>query len=197
MRLAPEQLRFSPSLQRAPEEVRTERLLLRPWRDHDLAPFARMNADPSVMEYFPAVLTRKESNALADRIREHFDEHGFGLWAVEVPDEAAFVGFVGLAYTRFSSHFTPCVDLGWRLSRDQWGKGYAREAARAAMDLGFDRLGLDEVVAFTVPSNLRSRRVMEALGMRRDAAGDFDHPNVPKGHRFRRHVLYRATSSLE
>jgi RimJ/RimL family protein N-acetyltransferase len=191
MRLAPERQRFSAEPTRAPIEFRTARLLLRPWREADLVPFAALNADPLVMEYFPAVLARKESNALAERIRGHFRQHGFGLWAVEVPGEAAFVGFVGLAHTRFSSHFTPCVDLGWRLSRDHWGKGYAQEAARAAMEAGFDRLGLDEVVAFTVPSNLRSRRVMEALGMRHDPAGDFDHPHVPQGHRLRRHVLYR------
>ena len=195
MRLAPELRRWSSTERRAPGEVRTARLLLRRWRDEDLAPFATLNADPVVMEHFPAVLSRKESDALADRIREHFETHGFGLWAVEVPDEAAFAGFVGLAHTRFSSHFTPCIDLGWRLSRDHWGRGYAQEAARAAAAIAFDDLGLDEVVAFTVPSNFRSRRVMEAVGMRHEAAGDFDHPHVPHGHRFRRHVLYRLQRS--
>jgi ribosomal-protein-alanine N-acetyltransferase len=191
MRLAPERIDVSAALPSAPEEIRTSRLKLRRWKDSDLGAFAAMNADPAVMEHFPSVLTRAESDALAKRIREHLGVHGFGLWAVELASRASFVGFVGLAHTRFSEHFTPCIDLGWRLAREHWGKGYATEAAHAVMRFGFECLGLDEIVAFTVPDNVRSRRVMDVLGMRHDAAGDFEHPHVPMGHRLRRHVLYR------
>lgn len=191
---APERKRAAPDSGRTPEEIHTARLKLRPWREGDLPAFAAMNADPLVMAHFPNPLTRTESDALAERIRRHFSEHGFGLWAVEALEDSSFAGFVGLAHTRFSAHFTPCIDLGWRLARAYWGKGYAREAARAAINVGFECLGLRELVAFTVPENLRSRRVMDALGMRRDPAGDFDHPHVPKGHPLRRHVLYRLQS---
>jgi RimJ/RimL family protein N-acetyltransferase len=188
---APERRRSARESKRPPEEIYTARLKLRAWRDADLPAFAALNADPLVMAHFPNALDRAESDALAERIRQHFAEYGFGLWAVEAAEDASFAGFVGLAHTRFSAHFTPCIDLGWRLAREHWGKGYAREAARAAIDVGFDYLGLQEIVAFTVPDNVRSRRVMDALGMRRDTAGDFDHPHVPKGHPLRRHVLYR------
>lgn len=153
----------------AGDGIRTARLALRAWKESDLAPFAALNADPAVMRYFPGVLTRAESDALAARISEHIAEHGFGLWALERREDQSFVGFVGLVRTRFSSHFTPCVDLGWRLARQHWGKGYASEAARAAVHFGFERLGLREIVAFTVPDNTRSRRVMETIGMRHDA----------------------------
>ncbi len=172
-------------------EVRTSRLTLRAWRDGDLRPFAAMNADSRVMEYFPALLSERESNALVARIHRHFGAHGFGLWAVEVTGHASFAGFVGLTHSLFAAHFTPCVDLGWRLAREHWGKGYAREAARAVIQLAFERLALDQVVAFTAAENARSRRVMDALGMTRDERGDFDHPYVPAGHPLRRHVLYR------
>lgn len=172
-------------------EVTTSRLVLRPWREDDLAPFAAMNADPRVMEHFPAVYTRDESDAAAGRAAAHFAEHGFGPWAVEVPGVAAFAGFIGLIVPSFSAHFTPCVEIGWRLAADCWGRGYATEGARAALQFGFDELRLDEIVSMTVPANQRSWRVMEKIGMTRDAAGDFDHPRVPEGHVLRRHVLYR------
>ena len=171
--------------------LRTGRLILRPWRDEDLAPFAALNADPAVMEYFPATLSRAESDAFAARVRSEMAEHGFGLWAVEAPGVAPFVGFTGLAVPRFDAHFTPCVEIGWRLAREHWGRGYAPEAARAALAHGFGALGLDEVVSFTAAGNLRSRRVMEKLGMRHDPAEDFEHPNLAAGHPLRRHVLYR------
>ena len=171
--------------------ITTPRLLLRRWRDGDLDAFAALNADPEVMAFFPALLGRAESDALAARIREHFARHGFGLWAVEVPGVAEFVGFVGLSVPRFEAPFTPCVEIGWRLVRAHWGRGYATEAARAALDFGFRRLALDEVVSFTVPANRRSRAVMERLGMAHDPAEDFDHPTLPEGHPLRRHVLYR------
>ena len=171
--------------------LRTGRLILRPWRDEDLAPFAALNADPVVMEYFPATLSRAESDAFATRVRSDMAERGFGLWAVEAPGVTPFVGFTGLAVPRFDAHFTPCVEIGWRLAREHWGRGYAPEAARAALAHGFGALGLDEIVSFTTVANLRSRRVMEKLGMRHDLAEDFEHPNLAAGHPLRRHVLYR------
>ena len=171
--------------------LRTERLMLRAWRDDDLEPFAALNADPAVMEFFPATLTRAESDAAAARIRAELVERGFGLYALEVPGTAEFIGFTGLSVPRFEAAFIPCVEIGWRIARAHWGRGYATEAARAALADGFGRLGLDEVVAFTATGNQRSRRVMKRLGMRHDPADDFDHPNLPPGHRLRRHVLYR------
>jgi ribosomal-protein-alanine N-acetyltransferase len=174
-------------------DLETERLWLRRWRAEDRAPFARMNGDPLVMEFFPARLTREESDALADRIEAHFTEHGFGGWAAELRGDAAFIGFIGLAVPRFEAHFTPCVEIGWRLAREQWGKGLATEGALAAMRYAFAELGLAELVSFAVPANVRSRRVMEKLGMTHDAADDFEHPGVPEGHKLRRHVLYRLS----
>lgn len=177
----------------AAPELTTPRLRLRGWGERDLGPFAALNADPRVMEFFPAVLTRAESDALVVRIQEHFAEHGFGLWAVQVLGGPEFVGFVGLTIPRLQTHFTPCVEIGWRLAHEHWGRGYSPEAATAVLDLIFGDLGLDEVVSFTVPANLRSRRVMGRLGMRRSAADDFDHPSLPEGHPLRPHVLYRLS----
>jgi RimJ/RimL family protein N-acetyltransferase len=174
-----------------PQEIRTERLLLRRWRDADRAAFAAMNADARVMEHFPAMLSRDESDARAARIDAHFAEHGFGLWAVEIVGEAPFAGFIGLCYPQFESHFTPCVEIGWRLAADHWGRGYATEGAWAAVKFGFETLGLTEIVSFTVPANFRSRRVMEKLGMTYDPRDDFDHPLLAAGDPLRRHVLYR------
>jgi ribosomal-protein-alanine N-acetyltransferase len=172
--------------------LRTERLLLRAWRADDRAPFAAMNDDARVMEHMPGRLTRAESDAMVERIRAHFDAHGFGLWAVEVPCVAPFVGYVGLMVPSFDAHFTPCVEIGWRLAHEHWGHGYALEAARAALAHGFDTLGLEEIVSFTVAANRRSWRLMEKLGMTRSPADDFDHPRLPEGHALQRHVLYRA-----
>jgi RimJ/RimL family protein N-acetyltransferase len=176
---------------RAPLSLRTARLRLRAWRAEDLPHFAALNADPRVMEHFPKVLTAQESDCQAAAIADHFRKHGFGFWAVEASGVADFVGFVGLSMPTFEAHFTPCVEIGWRLACEHWGQGYATEAARAAADDGFRRLGLEEIVAFTVPANRRSRRVMEQLGMTRSVDDDFDHPRLPPGHPLRRHVLYR------
>ena len=170
----------------------TARLILRPWTVSDFAPFAALNADPRVMEFFPNRLIRVESDGFATRIRERFEEQGWGLWVVEVADATPFIGFVGLSRPTFNAHFTPCVEIGWRLAAAHWGHGYASEAARAALAYGLDMLGFPEIVAFTVPMNLRSRAVMERIGMRRDPADDFDHPILPEGHPLRRHVLYRT-----
>jgi RimJ/RimL family protein N-acetyltransferase len=172
-------------------ELATERLRLRPWRHTDREPFAALNADPRVMAHFQSPLTRGQSDAMAARIQEHFDRHGFGLWAVEVPGITAFAGFIGLCIPHYATHFTPCVEIGWRLSTEHWDRGYATEGAAAALQFGFERLQLAQIVALTVPGNVRSRRVMEKLGMKCSAADDFDHPLVSEGHPLRRHVLYR------
>jgi ribosomal-protein-alanine N-acetyltransferase len=173
-------------------DITTRRLSLRRWRPEDREPFAALNADPRVMEFFPACLSREESDAMVDRIEAHFAKHGFGPWAVEVRDGAPFIGFIGLLVPRYEAHFTPAVEVGWRLSFEAWGRGYATEGAHAALAHARDVLGLREVVSCTTPANLRSRRVMERLGLRRDPAGDFDHPLVPEDHPLRRHVLYRT-----
>lgn len=145
------------------------------------------------MEHFPCTLSRSESEALANKIEVHFAQHGFGLWAVEIPEVTPFAGFIGLSVPGFQAHFTPCVEIGWRLARDHWGKGYATEGARAALRFGFERLGVAEIVSFTVPGNVPSLRVMERIGMSHSPADDFDHPGMPDGHPLRRHVLYRMT----
>jgi RimJ/RimL family protein N-acetyltransferase len=172
----------------------TERLILRRWRDTDREPFAALNADPRVMEFFPSVLDRAESDALADRIDAHFAQHGFGLWAVELPGIAPFIGFIGLSIPRFQAHFTPCVEIGWRLAHAYWGKGYASEGARRVLICGFRQLRLSEIVSFTARQNFRSRKVIERIGMHRDLSGDFDHPALPENHWLRQHVLYRMAA---
>ncbi len=169
----------------------TPRLELRHWREADLELFAAMNSDPAVMEHFPELLSRRQSDGLVDRIEAGFAANGFGLWALEVRGTDEFIGFTGLAVPEFEAHFTPAVEVGWRLVRSAWGNGYATEAAGAALRFGFDEVGLDEIVSFTVPGNRRSRAVMERLGMRRDPRDDFDHPGLPPGHPLRPHVLYR------
>ena len=175
------------------DELRTERLFLRRWRDSDRIPFQQMNADPRVMEFMPEPLTADASDALFDRAQEHFNRHGFGPFAVELVETIAFIGFIGLSVPAFGAHFMPAVEIGWRLSFDHWGRGLATEGARAVLDHGFVTLKLSGVVAFTVPANVRSRRVMEKLGMAHDPADDFDHPRLPEGHPLRRHVLYRIS----
>ncbi|MGD9705874.1 MAG: GNAT family N-acetyltransferase [Acidimicrobiia bacterium] len=174
-------------------ELRTERLLLRRWNDVDRIAFAALNADPAVMEHFPSTLGVEQSDAFVDRIEATFDERGYGLWAVEVPGQVAFAGFVGLWPATFPAHFTPAVEVGWRFAVAHWGQGYAPEGAAAALDYGFDVAGLDEVVSMTTVGNTKSRRVMEKLGMHRDPADDFDHPNTPGWHG-QRHVLYRLSA---
>lgn len=176
--------------------ISTPRLLLRPWRQEDLAPFAALNADPRVLEFLPKALSRAESDGTALRNADHFAKHGFGKWAVEVVGAAPFIGYVGLTAADFEAHFTPCVEIGWRLAFEHWGRGYATEAARAVFDFAFGPLAIDEIVSFTVPNNLRSRRVMERLGMTHDPTEDFDHPLLSPGHRLRRHVLYRLGRTL-
>jgi ribosomal-protein-alanine N-acetyltransferase len=171
-------------------DITTERLLLRRWRAADRDPWAAMNADPEVMRHFPATLTRAECDAAIDRYVAHFDEHGYGLWVVEPRDTGEFLGFVGVNTVGFDAHFTPALEIGWRLARHGWGHGYATEAARAVVD-HVRSLGVEELVSFTVPANEPSWRVMERIGMTHDPADDFDHPRVPAGHPLEHHVLYR------
>lgn len=170
-------------------ELRTPRLLLRGWCPEDRGPFAALNADPEVMERMPKVLTRSESDAFADAIEKEFEEYGYGLWAVEVVGETPFAGYVGLHRATFEAAFTPAVEIGWRLARPFWGRGYATEAAREVLRFAFRTAGLDEVVSFTSVGHAKSRAVMERIGLH--ASGEFDHPSLPEGHRLRRHVFYR------
>ena len=167
------------------------RVCLRAWRDEDRDPFAAMNADARVMEFFRSLLSRTESDAFVDRIQKHFAEHHFGLWAIEVVGVAPFIGFAGLANASFRSRFTPCVEVGWRLAFEYWGYGYATEAAKLAIHYGFDEHAFSEIVSYTSTANLRSRAVMERLGMHRDPADDFDYPGLPPEHPLSKHVLYR------
>lgn len=169
----------------------TERLILRRWKESDLEAFRRMNADPRVMEFMPKLLDATESDTLVDRIEKQFDERGFGLMAVELKKSGEFVGFVGLSVPQFEASFMPAVEIGWRLAADYWRSGLATEAARETLRFAFEEVGLEEVVSFTVPGNLRSRRVMEKIEMTHDPREDFDHPQLPVGHPLRRHVLYR------
>lgn len=169
----------------------SERLVLRPWRDDDLDALAQLCADPEVMAHFPATLDRAGSAELLGKLMAHQAEHGFTFWALQRREDGAFVGFTGLARVGFDAPFVPAVEIGWRLARPYWGQGYALEAAWRALQFAFAELQLDEVVAFTVPANQRSWGVMQRLGMRRDAAADFEHPGLPVGHPLRPHLLYR------
>lgn len=171
--------------------IDTERLTLREWRDDDRAPFAAMSADPAVMEFLRALPTREACDQWIDFQIAHQAEHGFGFWVVEGRTSGAFLGAVGLFRVFFDAPFTPAVEIGWRLAREAWGQGIATEAARAALDFGFERLKLDEIIAYAAPANEASQNVMRKLGMIRDAASDFDHPRVSADSPLRRQVMYR------
>jgi RimJ/RimL family protein N-acetyltransferase len=172
---------------------RTPRLTLRRWAQADREPFAKLNADPEVMEFMPGILEPARSDALVSAIDEHFEKHRFGLWAVEVNAGPSFIGCVGLQRPSFVAPFTPCVEIGWRLARDAWGRGYATEAAREVCRVAFAELQLSALVSYTATANTRSRGVMERLGMIHARQEDFDHPRLPEGHPLRRHVLYRLS----
>lgn len=171
--------------------IQTKRLILRPWKKKDLKPFAKLNQDPQVMEYFPSLKSYKESQEEYHRIVEDFKKEGFGLWAVSITGGADFIGFIGLNRVKFAAHFTPAIEIGWRLIADFWGKGYATEGALACLKYGFETLHLNEIVSFTTPANKRSIAVMKRIGMSHDPKDAFDHPKLPEGHPLRRHVLYR------
>jgi RimJ/RimL family protein N-acetyltransferase len=174
-----------------PITIETPRLLLRPWREADAEAFAAMFDDPKVMEFLMPQTDREAIEAMVGRIRMHFDRHGYGWWAAELKATGAFIGFTGLVHIPFEAHFTPAVEVGWRLASAHWVKGYATEGARASLEVAFTRLGMSEIVSITVAANARSRRVMERIGRTRDPADDFDHPRVPDGSPLKRHVLYR------
>ena len=173
--------------------LHTERLILRQWREEDFVPFAELNADTRVMEFFPAPLTRDESDAFAHRCMARLEEKGWGLWALETMREGRFIGYTGLNIPAVEFPFSPCVEVGWRLARDAWGKGFATEAAQTALAFGFGELDLAEIVSFTATLNTRSRAVMHRLGMMAD--GTFDHPSIPEGNPLREHYLYRIQRS--
>jgi ribosomal-protein-alanine N-acetyltransferase len=173
--------------------LETERLTLRRWRERDRDAFAALNADPEVMEHFPGVLTAEESDQLLRRIDRQFEEFGFGLWAVDIKWAKRFIGFCGLAVPTFHTHFTPAVEIGWRFAKDQWGSGYATEAAKAVLEFGFEEVDLEQILSWTVPANQRSLLVMERLGMTRAPQFDFDHPRFLHDDRLRRHIVYRIT----
>ncbi|WP_044528289.1 GNAT family N-acetyltransferase [Herbaspirillum sp. B65] len=177
----------------APEDLllRGSRVLLRNWRAEDRQALAAINADVKVMQHFPACLTRVQSDAMANKIEEHFIQHGFGPWVLEIPGMSEFAGLIGLMQVGFEAHFTPAVEIAWRLAPAFWGQGYITEAARYALDFGFLKLGLPQIVAFTVPANKRSLAVMQRLGMTSDVQEDFQHPCLPDGHPLRLHHLYR------
>src|SRR5215831_7702168 len=171
--------------------LRTERLVLRDWTASDRPAFANLNGDLRVTELLPGPLSPRESDELFEKIQSHIHAHGFGLYAVELPGKYAFIGYIGLAIPSFEAKFTPCIEIGWRLAAEHWNQGYANEGARAALAFGFEWLRAEEIVSFTVPNNVRSRRVMEKIGMTHSPSDDFDHPLLPEGHPRRRHVLYR------
>jgi RimJ/RimL family protein N-acetyltransferase len=184
-----------PQVPQIPQLV-TERLVLRGWEDSDRDALARLNADAQVMEYFPATLSRAESDAAMDRWLASWSDYGFGMWCAERRDSAAFVGIIGLARATFEASFTPVVEVGWRLSPEHWGQGLASEGGRASLRFGFETNAADAadgIVALTARTNVRSQRVMQRLGMRYEPENDFDHPGVPAGHRIRPHVLHRIT----
>ncbi len=169
----------------------TPRLFLRRWREADREPFARMNADSRVMKYFPATLSRAESDALIDHVEAGIESRGFGLYAAELRHAGRFIGFIGISSPGPDFPISPCIEIGWRLDAKFWNQGLAAEGAREVLRHAFQDVGLEEVVSFTSTTNLPSRRVMEKIGMTRDPADDFDNPRIPEGHPLRRHVLYR------
>jgi 3-dehydroquinate dehydratase/shikimate dehydrogenase len=177
------------------KQINTKRLILRPWCQEDLDKFVKLNSDLRVMEYFPSIKSFGESRDEYNRILEHFSKYGWGLWAVSLLNEIDFIGFIGLRFDDSPAPFTPAVEIGWRLAFDYWGKGYATEGALAALQYGFEVLNLNEIVSFTAVQNMRSRKVMEKIGMHHDPKDDFDHPKLPEGHSLRRHVLYRMNHS--
>jgi [ribosomal protein S5]-alanine N-acetyltransferase len=167
----------------------TERLGLRRWIDSDITPFAEMNADADVMEYFPKTLTYSETLEMVQRINLHFDKNNFGLFAVEDKITKEFIGFTGFSIPTFDSFFTPCVEIGWRYKKEKWGHGYATESAKACLKYGFDTLNFSKIVSFTSSANRKSINVMEKIGMAYEA--DFDHPRIEKNSILCRHVLYQ------
>lgn len=175
------------------KSIESSRLILRRWQSSDSTTFHQINSDPEVMRFLPKIMTRDESDSMIARIEDHFEKHGFGWWALERKDNGKLIGFTGLVVPTFDASFMPCVEIGWRLSRENWKCGYATEAAEIALQFGFTKANLDEIVSFTVPANRPSTAVMERLNMKRNPQEDFDHPKLEEGHPLRRHVLYRLS----
>lgn len=171
--------------------IETPRLILRQWKEADYDPFVQLNMDKDVMEFFPSVSTKEESVAQIVRATDHINEYGFGFFAVERKDNNHFIGFTGLNHPRFESYFTPCVEIGWRLSKDNWNSGFATEAAKACLQFGFDTLKLSEIYSFTAVNNIRSENVMKKIRMIKE--GYFEHPSVEDGHILKKHVLYKTS----
>jgi RimJ/RimL family protein N-acetyltransferase len=174
--------------------IHTSRLVLRQWLESDHEAYIAMNSDEEVMRYFPALQTKEDTLAQIERFQTFIDENGYGFFAVERKDTGDFIGFTGLSQPRFERFFTPCVEIGWRLDKAQWGMGFAQEAARACLELAFDRMGLKEVYSFTSLLNAPSMNVMQKIGMRE--VGQFEHPNLPDGHRLKTHVLYKIDRAV-
>jgi RimJ/RimL family protein N-acetyltransferase len=171
--------------------IETDRLTLRTWKKEDAEAYYQINQDPKVLECLGGPLSMEEVHNFIQRVNSQMDVRGYTLWAVEEKETGALMGFIGLDYKDWESHFTPAVEIGWRLGSQYWGKGYATEGAKASLAYGFKHCGLKEIVSLTVPANLRSIRVMEKIGLRRDMQGDFAHPGLPADHRLSQHVLYR------
>ncbi|WP_107667624.1 GNAT family N-acetyltransferase [Cyanothece sp. BG0011] len=175
-------------------KILTPRLKLREWKEKDKEPFFKLNSDPRVMEFMPKLLSKQESDSFVERIKTHFRDYQYGLFAVELIEDKSFIGFIGLSIPKFDAFFTPCVEIGWRLAYDYWGKGYATEGAKASLDYGFQELGLSEIVSFTASQNVRSRKVMERINMK--YIDEFNHPVLPKGHPLEKHVLYKILQPI-
>ena len=175
--------------------LKTQRLILRPWKESDLLPFSQLNADPKVMEFYVSTLTRSESDSLAEKMQKEAALRGYGFWAVEVPGVADFIGYIGLNYWNLEMSFAPCVDVGWRLASSYWGNGYATEGAKEALRYGFEELELDEIVSMATIGNTQSHRVMQRLGMSCNPSENFHHPKLPQDHPLSMRVLYRLSSA--
>jgi len=176
--------------------LQTKRLILRGWQDSDIQPFILMNQDPKVMEFFPEIWSAEKSQESLANLHQHFAENGFGFFAVELKETQEFIGFIGIAKVNFDAHFTPAIEIGWRLMSKHFNQGYATEGASEVLRFAFEELNLKEIVAFTVPSNLPSQNVMKKIGMIRDFGGDFSHPKLPQNHKFSLHLLYRISNSV-
>ncbi|MDN3504599.1 MAG: GNAT family N-acetyltransferase [Rhabdochlamydiaceae bacterium] len=175
-------------------QITTNRLELSQWQKQDLEPFAKLNSDPKVMQFFPSTLNREQSDQLVDKIKAHFDKYGYGLWSTSLKETGEFIGFIGLLQVGFEAHFTPAIEIGWRLDHKFWGKGYATEGASVVIDYAFNTLKISEIVSFTSQLNLPSIRLMKRLGMTHDNKDDFDHPRLDSTHRLCRHCLFRKRS---
>ncbi|PPE03399.1 GNAT family N-acetyltransferase [Holospora curviuscula] len=174
--------------------IETERLILRTLRKEDADPYFQINQDPKVIEFLPRALTMEQVNDFIPSVNNHQDKHGYTLWAAYLKETKELMGFTGLNYTDWEFNFTPAVEVGWRLGSQYWGKGYATEGSKASLEYGFKQCGLKEIVSFTVPANVRSLRVMEKIGLKRDLNGDFAHPKFPADHKLSHHVLYRLSA---